>query len=159
MLLARLFAEGGTVATVPTFSYSMYPFAAVDGGRHHRGGSRATADLVFVCRPNNPTGELVDIPDVAGQLVIDEAYADYAGVDALDRVRDGAIVLRTFSKAYGLAGARVGYAIASRELIEVITSYQAPLSVSSISASLALAAIATPIDVSTPERGTRATGR
>ena len=48
-----------------------------------------------------------------GQLVIDEAYADYAGVDALDRVDDGAIVLRTFSKAYGLAGARVGYAIAS----------------------------------------------
>jgi len=147
VLLARLFAEGGTVATVPTFSYSMYPFAASMAGATVV-EDPATADLVFVCRPNNPTGELVDIPDVAGQLVIDEAYADYAGVDALDRVRDGAIVLRTFSKAYGLAGARVGYAIANRELIEVITSYQAPLSVSSISASLALAAIATPIDVS-----------
>ena len=94
----------------------------------------ATADLVFVCRPNNPTGELPDIPDVPGQLVIDEAYADYAGVDALDRVNDGAIVLRTFSKAYGLAGARVGYAIASAETIDIITSRQAPLSVSSLSA-------------------------
>ena len=56
------------------------------------------------------------IPDVAGQLVIDEAYADYAGVDALDRLDDGVIILRTFSKAFGLAGARVGYALATPEL-------------------------------------------
>jgi imidazoleglycerol phosphate dehydratase HisB len=106
------------------------------------------ADLVFVCRPNNPTGELPDIPEVPGQLIIDEAYAQYAGVDALDRVDGGAIVLRTFSKAYGLAGARVGYAIATPALSAVISSRQAPLSVSSLSASLALAAIATPVDVS-----------
>jgi histidinol-phosphate aminotransferase/imidazoleglycerol-phosphate dehydratase/histidinol-phosphatase len=147
VLLARLFAEGGTVATVPSFSYSMYPFAAAMAGATIV-SDPATADLVFVCRPNNPTGELPDIPEVSGQLVIDEAYADYAGVDALDRLDDGAIVLRTFSKAYGLAGARVGYALASPELIEIIASRQAPLSVSSLSAALALAAIATPIDVS-----------
>jgi histidinol-phosphate aminotransferase/imidazoleglycerol-phosphate dehydratase/histidinol-phosphatase len=107
------------------------------------------ADLVFLCRPNNPTGELPDIPDVPGQLVIDEAYADYAGVDALDRIKNGAIVLRTFSKAYGLAGARVGYALATPETIEIIASRQAPLSVSSISAALALAAITTPLDLTT----------
>jgi histidinol-phosphate aminotransferase/imidazoleglycerol-phosphate dehydratase/histidinol-phosphatase len=106
------------------------------------------ADLVFVCRPNNPTGELPDVPEVPGQLVIDEAYAHYAGVDALDRVGEGAIILRTFSKAYGLAGARVGYAVASPELTAVISSRQAPLSVSSLSAALALAALSTPIDVS-----------
>jgi histidinol-phosphate aminotransferase len=147
VLLARLFAEGGTVATVPAFSYSMYPFAAAMAGATIV-SDPASADLVFVCRPNNPTGELPDIPEVTGQLVIDEAYADYAGVDALDRIDTGAIVLRTFSKAYGLAGARVGYALASAELIEIIASRQAPLSVSSLSASLALAAIATPLDVS-----------
>jgi len=105
------------------------------------------ADLVFVCRPNNPTGELPDIPKVPGQLVIDEAYADYAGVDAFDEVKNGAIILRTFSKAYGLAGARVGYAIANRELTAVITSRQAPLSVSALSASLALAAISVPLNI------------
>jgi histidinol-phosphate/aromatic aminotransferase/cobyric acid decarboxylase-like protein/imidazoleglycerol phosphate dehydratase HisB len=148
VLLARLFAEGGTVATVPTFSYSMYPFAAAMAGATIV-EDPSTADVVFVCRPNNPTGELPEIPDVPGQLIIDEAYADYAGVDALERVESGAIVLRTFSKAYGLAGARVGYAIAKPELIDLITSRQAPLSVSSLSASLALAAIATPLDVST----------
>jgi len=146
VLLARVFAEGGTVATVPSFSYSMYRYAALM--------ANATiiddpyqADLVFVCRPNNPTGELPDVPDVPGQLVIDEAYADYAGVDALERVADGAVVLRTFSKAYGLAGARVGYAVATPELTSVITSRQAPLSVSSLSASLALSALSTPLDV------------
>ena len=82
-----------------------------------------------------------------GQLVIDEAYADYAGVDAFDEVDNGAIILRTFSKAYGLAGARVGYAIANKELTAVITSRQAPLSVSALSASLALAAISAPLNI------------
>jgi len=147
VLLTRIFAEGGSVATVPSFSYSMYKYAAAMAGARIVDDVDG-ADVVFVCRPNNPTGELPDIPVVKGQLIIDEAYADYAGVDALDRVSDGAIVLRTFSKAFGLAGARVGYAIASRELTAVITSRQAPLSVSSLSASLALAALATPLDVS-----------
>ena len=75
VVCARAFAPNGTVATVPTNSYSMYSFAA--------GMANATmidkpkkADLVFVCRPNNPTGELPDVPSVNGQLVIDEAYAE-----------------------------------------------------------------------------------
>jgi histidinol-phosphate/aromatic aminotransferase/cobyric acid decarboxylase-like protein/imidazoleglycerol phosphate dehydratase HisB len=147
VLLARIFADGGTVATVPAFSYSMYQYAAAMAGATVTDDVE-NADVVFVCRPNNPTGELPDIPDVRGQLIIDEAYAEYAGVDALNRVDDGAIVLRTFSKAYGLAGARVGYAIANSELTSVITSRQAPLSVSSLSAALALAALANPVDVS-----------
>jgi histidinol-phosphate/aromatic aminotransferase/cobyric acid decarboxylase-like protein/imidazoleglycerol phosphate dehydratase HisB len=147
VLVARIFAEGGTVATVPAFSYSMYRYAALMAGATMI-DDPAQADLVFVCRPNNPTGEMPEIPDVPGQLVIDEAYAAYAGVDALDRVDQGVIVLRTFSKAYGLAGARVGYAIATAELTAVITSRQAPLSVSSLSASLALAAMSVEPDVS-----------
>jgi histidinol-phosphate aminotransferase/imidazoleglycerol-phosphate dehydratase/histidinol-phosphatase len=147
VLLARIFAENGSVATVPADSYSMYRYAALMAGATIIDDVQK-ADLVFVCRPNNPTGELPDVPEVPGQLVIDEAYAHYAGVDALDRVGEGAIILRTFSKAYGLAGARVGYAVASPELTAVISSRQAPLSVSSLSAALALAALSTPIDVS-----------
>ena len=146
VLCARIFAEGATIATVPAVSYSMYRYAALMAGATVI-DDPSKADLVFVCRPNNPTGELPDIPEVTGQLIIDEAYADYAGVDALDRVKDGAIVLRTFSKAFGLAGARVGYAVASPELIAVISSRQAPLSVSSLSAALAMAALASPPDV------------
>ncbi len=147
VLLARIFAEAGTIATVPAVSYSMYRYAATMAGATII-DDPSQADLVFVCRPNNPTGELPDIPDVAGQLVIDEAYAHYAGVDALDRIESGAIVLRTFSKAYGLAGARVGYALSSPATTSVITSRQAPLSVSSLSAALALSVISSPLDVS-----------
>ena len=88
VLLARIFASGGTVATVPAVSYSMYRYAAIMAGATLV-EDPASADLVFVCRPNNPTGELPDVPDVPGQLVIDEAYAQYAGVDALDRVDVG----------------------------------------------------------------------
>ena len=146
VLLAALFAPNGTVATVPADSYSMYRYAAAMAGATLVDDAQS-ADLVYVCRPNNPTGELCEVPEVSGQLVIDEAYAQYAGVDEINRVADGAIVLRTFSKAYGLAGARVGYAIASPEVTRFINSRQAPLSVSSLSAALALAALATPLDV------------
>jgi histidinol-phosphate aminotransferase/imidazoleglycerol-phosphate dehydratase/histidinol-phosphatase len=146
VLLARLFAENGTIATVPAFSYSMYRYAALMAGAAVIDDPKK-ADLVYVCRPNNPTGEMCDVPDVPGQIVVDEAYAQYAGVDALDRINDGVIVLRTFSKAFGLAGARVGYALASPELIGAISSRQAPLGVSSLSAALALAALSTPLDM------------
>jgi histidinol-phosphate/aromatic aminotransferase/cobyric acid decarboxylase-like protein/imidazoleglycerol phosphate dehydratase HisB len=147
VLLAHMFAEGGTIATVPTFSYSMYRYAAIMAGATVV-EDPAKADLVYVCRPNNPTGEMCEIPDVPGQIVIDEAYAQYSGVDALDRLGDGVIILRTFSKAFGLAGARVGYALANPELTAAITSRQAPLSVSSLSAALALTAISSPLDIS-----------
>jgi histidinol-phosphate/aromatic aminotransferase/cobyric acid decarboxylase-like protein/imidazoleglycerol phosphate dehydratase HisB len=147
VLLAHMFAEGGTIATVPTFSYSMYRYAAIMAGATVV-EDPAKADLVYVCRPNNPTGEMCDVPDVPGQIVIDEAYAQYSGVDALDQLDNGVIILRTFSKAFGLAGARVGYALANSELIAAITSRQAPLSVSSLSAALALTAISSPLDIS-----------
>jgi histidinol-phosphate/aromatic aminotransferase/cobyric acid decarboxylase-like protein len=147
VLVAALFAENGTVATVPADSYSMYRYAAAMAGAKLI-DDPASADLVYVCRPNNPTGELCDVPEVTGQLVIDEAYAQYAGVDEMARVNDGAIVLRTFSKAFGLAGARVGYAIALPEITAILNSRQSPLSVSSLSAALALAAISSPVDVS-----------
>lgn len=146
VLVAALFARNGTIATVPADSYSMYRYAAGMAGATIV-DDPADADLVYVCRPNNPTGELCDVPEVRGQLVIDEAYAHYAGVDEIARVDDGAIVLRTFSKAYGLAGARVGYAIAPAPTTRIMNAYQAPLSVSSISAALALAALTSPLDV------------
>src|SRR2546423_1741632 len=71
--------------------------------------------LTFACRPNNPTGTLAPLPD-ARPLVVDEAYFEYSGVTAADLLDDGVIVLRTFSKLFALAGARVGYALANVEL-------------------------------------------
>src|ERR1035437_8635155 len=98
VLLAHVFAEGGTIATVPSFSYSMYRYAAILVGATliddvHK------ADLVYVCRPNNPPGAPPYVPDGPGQRGSDDADAHDAGVDALERRASGAIGRRTGAKA------------------------------------------------------------
>ena len=73
--------------------------------------------LTFTCRPNNPDGALRPLPE-ARPLVVDEAYFEYCGETAMPLLEDGVIVLRTFSKAFALAGARIGYALADREVAD-----------------------------------------
>ena len=98
--------------------------------------------LTFACRPNNPTGSLDPLPD-ARPLVVDEAYFEYSGETAVDRSLDeDVIVLRTFSKLFGLAGARIGYAVARRDIADELNARQAPAPVSSLAADLAIAALA-----------------
>jgi len=105
------------------------------------GGS--TPALTFTCRPNNPSGELLDLPG-ARPLVVDEAYAEYAGVSAESLGGEDLVVLRTFSKAFGLAAARVGYALAGAQLAAELNRWQAPHPISTMSAQLALAALHDP---------------
>ena len=102
--------------------------------------------LTFTCRPNSPDGALRPLPD-ARPLVCDEAYFEYCGETAVPLLDDGVIVLRTFSKAFGLAGARIGYALASLETAAELNARQAPAPVSTLSATLAVAALASPPDV------------
>ena len=92
--------------------------------------------VTFCCRPNNPTGALGPLP-AARPLVVDEAYYEYAGETAVGLIDDGVIVLRTFSKAFGLAGARVGYALADEDTAAELNARQAPRPVSTLSAALA----------------------
>ncbi|MPZ67303.1 MAG: histidinol-phosphate transaminase [Pseudonocardiaceae bacterium] len=112
--------------------------------------------LVFVCNPNNPTGTAVRraelerfldaVPD--GVLVVlDEAYHEFVsdpdipdGVE-LARDRDNVAVLRTFSKAYGLAGLRVGYCIAPEAVIEALDKVRPPFSVNAVAQVAALASL------------------
>jgi histidinol-phosphate/aromatic aminotransferase/cobyric acid decarboxylase-like protein/imidazoleglycerol phosphate dehydratase HisB len=144
LLCARAFAgPGDTVAIEPLPTYPLFRTAAGLAGADDGPGEPA---LTFTCRPNNPTGELADLP-VARPLVVDEAYFEYAGTTAADQLDDGVVVLRTFSKAFGLAGARVGYALAERDTAAELNRRQAPLPVSTLSAALALAALASPPDV------------
>jgi histidinol-phosphate/aromatic aminotransferase/cobyric acid decarboxylase-like protein/imidazoleglycerol phosphate dehydratase HisB len=103
--------------------------------------------LTFTCRPNNPTGDVGPLPD-ARPLVVDEAYFEFAGETAAGLIDDGVIVLRTFSKAFGLAGARVGYALAAADTARELNARQDPAPISTLSAELALAALAAPPDVS-----------
>ena len=115
--------------------------------------------LTICCRPNNPTGDLADLPN-ARPLVVDEAYFEYSGETAVDLIEDGVIVIRTFSKAFGLAGARVGYALAGLDVAAELNRRQHPAPVSTLSAALALAALESPPDV-TPilEERERVAGR
>jgi imidazoleglycerol-phosphate dehydratase len=145
LLCARAFVgPGDRVAITESPTYPLYEVAARLAGAEVDGAGAAA--LTFSCRPNNPTGALGDLP-ASRPLVVDEAYWEYAGETAVGLVDDGAVVIRTFSKAFGLAGARVGYAIADRETAAELNRRQAPLSVSTLSAALALAALAEPPDV------------
>jgi histidinol-phosphate aminotransferase len=102
--------------------------------------------LTICCRPNNPTGALGALPD-ARPLVVDEAYYEYSRQTAVDLIEDDLVVIRTFSKAFGLAGARVGYALAGRDVAAELNRRQHPAPLSTLSAALALAALAAPPDV------------
>lgn len=107
------------------------------------------ANLIFLCSPNNPTGTLIpeeDIEEVAktGKIVIvDEAYYEFSGITVKNLVHEypNLIVMRTLAKAFGLAGLRMGYAIAAPELAEAIRKVRAPFSVNYLAHEAALLAL------------------
>lgn len=136
LLCARAYAgPGDTIAVPQRPTYPLYRIAAQLAGAEVGDDDPV---LTFFCRPNNPTGALDPLPDVR-PLVVDEAYFEYCG----DTVAGGdVIVLRTFSKLFGLAGARVGYALAPVDVADELNARQAPAPVSSVAAELAIAALA-----------------
>jgi histidinol-phosphate aminotransferase len=143
LLCARSFAApGDRIAITPKPTYPMFALAAWVVGAEV---ADVPSALTFVCRPNNPTGELGELPD-ARPLAVDEAYHEYAGETAVRCLDDGVIVIRTFSKAFGLAGARVGYALAGRETADELNRRQHPAPLSTLSVALALAGLEDPPD-------------
>src|ERR1700726_4970562 len=115
----------------------------------------AKTRIIFIANPNNPTGTLtsqIKLDKFISRLpenivtVFDEAYFEFLDhpPDSLQYVGDGRdiVVLRTFSKIYGLASLRVGYGIARRELIEVLQKTRQPFNVNRIAQAGALAALA-----------------
>ena len=144
MLCVRTFAgPGDAVAIPPPPTYALFGIAVQLAGAEIGDDDPV---LTIACRPNNPTGVLGALP-AARPLVVDEAYFEYCGETAVPLIDDGVIVLRTFSKAFGLAGARIGYAIASRDAAQELNARQAPAPVSTLSAELARVALASPPDV------------
>jgi histidinol-phosphate aminotransferase len=144
LLLTRSFASpGDNVAIANDPTYPMFPISVWVAGANVGDDSPV---LTIACRPNNPTGEVRELPD-ARPLVVDEAYFEYSGVTAVDLIEDGVIVIRTFSKAFGLAGARVGYALAGRDVAAELNKRQHPAPLSTLSAALALAGLQAPPDV------------
>jgi histidinol-phosphate aminotransferase len=112
--------------------------------------------LIFICNPNNPTGTMVSAEEVAQLLarvpehvvvVFDEAYFEYVRSsqfpDSMAYVRQGrnAIVLRTFSKIYGLAGLRIGYGVTTPEIANFLNRVRPPFNANSLAQRAALAAL------------------
>ncbi len=112
--------------------------------------------LLFICNPNNPTGTMVSAEAVDRLMaqvpedvivVFDEAYFEYVRnpqfPDAMAYVKQGrnAIVLRTFSKIYGLAGLRIGYGVSTGEIIDFLNRVRPPFNANSLAQKAALAAL------------------
>lgn len=108
--------------------------------------------LIFVCSPNNPTGNSINREDVetllanfSGIVVVDEAYINFSRQKTfIQELTEYAnlVVLQTLSKAWGLAGLRIGMAFASEEIIEVMNKVKPPYNVNEASQQLALQALA-----------------
>jgi len=141
---------GGAAVKVPLTSSSVHDVDAMIAA------VTARTRLMFLCNPNNPTGttvgreELLRLadgvpPDVL--LVIDEAYREYVDPQRVPDAfvllgdRPNVVVTRTFSKAYALAGLRVGYCLAGSEVAAAARKCQVPFSVSGLAQSAAIAAL------------------
>jgi histidinol-phosphate aminotransferase len=128
-------------------------------------GARLTplTRLVFICNPNNPTGTMItrrELNRLLGRLpshvlvVMDEAYAEYADdpefPNTAEDVRRGVpiLVLRTFSKLYGLAGLRIGYGFSTPDVIRAMNRTRLPFNTNSLAQSAALAALSDETHVS-----------
>lgn len=170
-LVARAWLAPGLNAVFSQYAFAVYPIAtqavgaqgkvvpAKDHG-HDLEAMLAAIDantrVVFVANPNNPTGTwfgpaalesfLARVPQSV-LVVLDEAYIEYAegdelpdGLDYLARYPN-LLVSRTFSKAYGLASLRVGYALSSPQVADVLNRVRAPFNVNSLALSAACAAL------------------
>jgi histidinol-phosphate aminotransferase len=111
----------------------------------------ANTKIIFVCSPNNPTGNLLAeesiewlLQNFNGIVVVDEAYIDFASKDSwIKRLNEysNLVVLQTLSKAWGLAGLRIGFAYASKEIINVLNKIKPPYNISEATQQLAFLAL------------------
>jgi len=134
--------------------------AAINYGHDLQGMLKAVIDnkakLVFVANPNNPTGTFLEASDLLDFMrslpdtvlvVLDEAYNEYLPenkrYDSVAWMREfpNLIISRTFSKAYGLAGLRVGYAFADAQVIDMMNRVRQPFNVNSVAQAAAVAAL------------------
>ena len=160
---SKCFINPGDVVCSPTPTFSMYKFY----GRLHlakicekRLGKdfsldaesllQENAKITAICQPNNPTAALFDpksvkriLGEAYGLVLIDEAYADFCGSNMLTDVMEGehAIDVRTFSKAYGMAGLRVGFAISRKEVVDELRSVRTPFGLNSFAEAAAIKAL------------------
>jgi histidinol-phosphate aminotransferase len=152
-LAAQTFLGPGRRAAIAPPTYGMYRIVSQLQGAEVVEEPDG-ADLIWVCNPNNPTGELhgpAEVGELArthpdAAVVVDEAYWEFAGVTCVPLVAElpNLIVLRTLSKAFGLAALRVGYAVAAPDTAAELDRRRPPASVSAPAARIAAAALREP---------------
>jgi histidinol-phosphate aminotransferase len=111
----------------------------------------ASTKIIFLCSPNNPTGNLLKVEDIfkvldhfSGLVVVDEAYIDFAGdVSLIKKLNNypNLVILQTFSKAWGLAGLRLGMCFASETIINLLNKVKYPYNVNIKTQELAIEAL------------------
>ena len=153
LLLAQTFLGPGARAAVDGPTYALYRIATTLHGAAVV-GSGESADLHWICNPNNPTGTWAEPEEIvafaAGRpdeiVVVDEAYVEYGGRSCASWVdeHENLVVLRTMSKAFGLAALRVGYALAHPATAALLTERRAPAPIAGPSAAIAAAALRSP---------------
>ena len=144
-------ASGAVSVQVPVTASGEHDLAAMAEAITER------TRVVIVCTPNNPTGpalsqaavdEFLDRVPSEVLVVLDEAYVEFVRMDdpldgvATSRAHPNVVVTRTFSKAYGLAGLRVGYAVSTPEIAEALRAVALPFGVSAIAQAAAVASLA-----------------
>lgn len=159
----RAFGEPGDVVAGPEPSFAMIPIFARMNALEYAGVTELAshqpdvdtliatrAKVIYLCSPNNPTGALMPrgsiervIDESTGVVFIDEAYAEFAGVSSVDLARksDRVLVIRTMSKAFGLAGLRIGYAIGQPKLVMEVEKSRGPYKLNAMAEQMALAAL------------------
>lgn len=163
-IIVKAFTDPGDVFTTPSPSYSLYPFyAALHGLQYERVVLDEDWDLdvdallatnpkiLLVASPNNPTGRAAPYDSLhklvrlaPGLVVVDEAYQEYNSEPSLlGDIMDhrNLIVMRTFSKAFALAGARIGWLAAHPDTIEVLSLAKPPFNVNVMSEELGVRAL------------------
>lgn len=159
----RAFAEPGDVIVSPDPSFAMIPiFARMNGLRSVTVPLTSSYDIdpdamlatdariIYLCSPNNPTGAALSrsavervVERATGMVIIDEAYAEFASIDLspIAIENDRVLVARTMSKAFGLAGLRIGYATGAPALVAEVEKSRGPYKVNAVAERAALAAL------------------
>lgn len=133
---------GGRVDVVPAAGLELDQDRFLRRARHAR--------LTWLCNPNNPTGELLPVrfierlaEESPGIVAVDEAYFEFSGLTAAGLIQrcPNLVLVRTLSKAFGLAGIRVGYALAGASIMGALRRVRPPGSISVVSEALAVQAL------------------
>ena len=170
-LVARVFLAPGRSAVFAQHAFAVYPLATISTGAElistpaknyghdldaMRAAIRPDTRIIWIANPNNPTGNFVPYPEIRAFLeavpkdvvvVLDEAYNEYLPpedrVDVAGWIKDfpNLVVCRTMSKIYGLAGLRIGYALASAEVADLMNRVRQPFNVNNLALAGALAAL------------------